>query len=115
MINPRRLDYTIDIRSSETVDSADGESIKSDRLLYNQIRCAELTPIKGKSGAEMYQGNQQVAFNAKSLLLRKEDRRIKAKNMYVVFEDENYHISSVRRYKTSREWIVLDVAQRDDE
>ena len=115
MVNPRELDYTIDIYQFVTTESAAGEQILSERLLYSQIRCKELLPIKGKSGAEMYQGDQQVAFNAKSLLLRKEDRVIKPKRMYVKFENEVYHISSVRRYKTSREWIVLDVANRDDE
>jgi head-tail adaptor len=115
MVNPRELDYTIDVFTQVSVKTDAGEQKLTDLVLYSQIRCKELTPIKGKSGAEMYQGDQQVAFNQKSLLLRKEDRRIKPNKMYVKFEDEVYHISSVRRYKTSREWIVLDVANRDDE
>lgn len=115
MVNSRELDYTIDIYQRVETESSEGELTLTDSLLYNQIRCKELLPIKGKSGAEMYQGDQQVAFNAKSLLLRKENRLIKPKRMYVKFEDEIYHISSVRRYKTSREYIVLDVANRDDE
>ena len=115
MINPRILDYTIDIYQKVKTESAAGESTLTDALLYSQIRCAELTPIKGKSGAEMYQGDQQVAFNSKSLLLRKEDRSIKPNRMYVLFDGDKYHISSVRRYKTERDWIVLDVANRDDE
>jgi len=115
MVNSRELDYTIDIYERVSTETEDGEKDFDDVLLYNQIRCKELVPIKGKSGAEMYQGDQQVAFNAKSLLLRKENRRIKPKNMYVKFENEIYHISSVRRFKTSREFIVLDVANRDDE
>lgn len=115
MVNPRELDYTIDIFQRVETESDEGELDLDDSILYSHVRCKELTPIKGKSGAEMYQGDQQVAFNAKSLLLRKEDREIKPKRMYVKFENEIYHISSVRRYKTSREYIVLDVANRDDE
>lgn len=111
-VNPRSMYIIGDIyHAIETQER--GESKKDWVLLYQGVKSAPLQPLRA---SELYEGNQEVATNTSSWLIRNESTRsIVAKDMAYLVDGQYHRISGVRRYKQSRKYLVLDTIYRDSD
>lgn len=108
--NPVELDHIGDI-ITVSYTKVNGEKANTRSTTYSSVRSKKLMPLRGSESQET---NQKVATERNSWQIRKEDRAIVPKNMIYVVGGKDHHITSVREFKGSRFFLVLDTEYRDN-
>lgn len=111
-LNPRELDLTIQILkiNRQTVNN---EASEVDEVAYQNVRAKELQ-------ARLTQGdilseNQNYFEEKKAFLIRRENRDIVAGIHFIDFDSKNYYITNIKRWKSSRNWIIVECEFRDNQ
>lgn len=81
---------------------------------YTGVRCKQIPALKLRVN-EKEELTQMVFIEKLSWIIRREDRAIVPNAMRFVVESKNHFIVNVRRWKGSRDWLVLDTEFRDNQ
>ena len=112
-IHPSDLDLIGDIQQSNNIKTAGQKPDKWD-LKYIGVRTKQIPALKTRIN-EREEFVQQVFIERLSWIIRREDRLIKPNAMRFVVNGDNHFIVNVRRWKGSRDWLVLDTEFRDNQ
>jgi len=114
-LNARQFDVTGDIHQITLVSDETGTDVETDNVLYTGVRSKYMNPLKTDT-LETFEFNQQVSKIKGSWLIRNESgRAITPNNMIYVVDGEYNSIIGVRKYKGSRNLLVLDTIRRDND
>lgn len=105
------FDTTGTIQEKGSSAYSDGEKTYTWTNLYTGVKSRELPPLRG---SESLEDNQMVSEQKRSWLIMKSGRAI-TPNMKYVVDSVNHHIVGVRNYKGSRNMLVLDTIEKDNE
>jgi hypothetical protein len=100
---------------SPTVLNERGQEIRTDAVLYADIRAKHMNPLRTDT-SEVFEFNQEVAIQKNSWLIRNISTQTITANKMSFVEGSNYHeIRGVRKYKGGRKYLVLDTIVRDNQ
>ena len=112
-IHPSELDMIGNIERSDGVVVA-GQKTTKWMVSYIGVRCKQIPALKLRVN-EKEELTQMVFIEKLSWIIRREDREIFPNAMRFVVEGKNHFIVNVRRWKGSRNWLVLDTEFRDNQ
>jgi len=112
-IHPSELDMIGDIQKSDNVVT-NGQKSDSWESLYLGVRCKQIPALKLRIN-EKEEFSQHVFIEKLSWVIRRENRNIVPNAHRFVVEGKNHFIVNVRRWKGSRDWLVLDTEYRDNQ
>jgi hypothetical protein len=112
-IHPSELDMTGNIEVSNGV-VVNGQKTTKWEVNYIGVRCKQIPALKLRVN-EKEELTQMVFIEKLSWIIRREDRNIVPNAMRFVVEGDNHFIVNVRRWKGSRNWLVLDTEFRDNQ
>lgn len=110
-VNPHELDQigTVEVRTDTITDT--GQTTQSWATSFT-TRFKWLEALRTQA-TEKIEGQKAVGQQKRGILIRKENRLIDPSKTRVVVGTENWYIEAVRPYKSSRNWLVLDVWESD--
>jgi hypothetical protein len=112
-IRPSELDMIGNIERSDGI-KARGVLAPKWETSYIGVRCKQIPALKLRVN-EKEELTQTVFIEKLSWIIRREGRNIVPNAMRFVVEGDNHFIVNVRRWKGSRDWLVLDTEFRDNQ
>jgi hypothetical protein len=112
-VNPHELDQvgSVEVRTDTKTDT--GQTTQDwDTVTPYTIRFKWLDALRTQA-TEKIEGRKAVGMQKRGMLIRKESRSIDPSKTRVVVGSEQWYIEAVRPYKSSRNWLVLDVWESD--
>jgi len=114
-VNSRLFDVSGDIHQITFVADETGTDVATEAVLYSGVRSQYLNPLKTDT-IEVFEYNQQTAKIKGSWKIRNESgRTITPNNMIYVVDGEYHSIIGVRKFKGSRNLLVMDTIRRDND